>query len=865
MKKIMVTVVSVFVLAIGVDAAFDKVKTYNNTFSDISDTAWYGENVETAYELGFMNGKSEGKFDPDGNVTVVEGITMASRLHAIYRNTELVAGKKAVEEYRFDFDDPSILVDLSKRNSRNINGINFNHAGGFIENGILVVQPNEVNANNSYDPQIKFEGLELLARDYNKVSIRMKRDVLPNPNPDAKRQEVIEFFFETTINQGINGQKLIRINLPSDKELSEWFEVEAELGSHVKWTDIITGIRLDPTNNNGIYYIDHIVFSKSENVKNDNWYDLYVDYAVENGIIEKDKFSTTEYKRNVTRREICDMFASAIPDEHFSPINAVKGIPDIHRDSKNADVYLMLYKAGVLLGADSEGNLKPDNDIKRSEIAAIVNRVALPEARVRGSLDCDWAEQGSEFDVEFEDNQALSNLKIEAEKKDVVNGALVLKALERPNGTPRFDPKIGVANVTIDAKDYVKLKVRMKADFIGEIENQKCDFYFKTQEDTAFGSGKSFVLDFVSESYVDPFGWYILELDLPTNKEWKGIVTEYRFDPSNTNGIYTVDYIRFIKADELLGASHEEMLKEGYTATGLFQDIGFERGFYVSHFEQKKVDLEERKWQDYTNENEKPMWSIGPWWCSVDLWENRDMTTDKYTFRDTKGVNTVIYNPEEKSLSLRVNATKIYDGKPHINEEYKWWPHLYIDQSIKTVPIDKAKNSVTADRMFVEFDVRVTDFKDTINPEGANACQFVLYFGLYSDKDPSSHIAFGFAILNGTASNPAVKPGWAPDSAAHQFMYGIKQAEIYGGMENSFNPQKGVIVTGEEWKHVRLDITPHIERCIEWANRDKAFGVDVTKEDMYFGTCDFGFEISGNYDCTVEIKNLDMIAYNKAN
>ena len=863
MKKIIVALVSVFALAVAVNAAFERVNTYNGTFSDVSDTAWYAENVKTAYELGFMNGKIDGRFDPDGNVTVVEGITMASRLHAIYRNTELVAGKKAVNDYRFDFDDPEILVDLTQRNSRNINGINLNHADGFVENGILVVQPDEVNANNSYDPQIKFEGLELLARDYNKVSIRMKRDALPNPNPDAKRQEVIEFFFETTVDQGINGQKFVRINLPSDKELSEWFEVKAELGSHEKWTDIITGIRIDPTNNNGIYYIDHVVFSKSENIKNDNWYDVYVDYAIENGIIEKDKFSTTEYKRNITRQEICDMFASAIPEEHFTPINDVKGIPDIHRDSKNSDVYLMLYRAGILLGADTEGNLCPDNDIKRSEIAAIVNRVALPESRVRGNVTFDWKEQGSEFDIEFDDVSELSHIKIEAEKKDVVNGALVLKALERPNGTPRFDPKIGVANVNINADDYVKLKVRMKADFIGEIDNRKCDFYFKTQSDPAFSSGKSFVLDFVSESYVDAAGWYILELDLQVNKEWKGIITEYRFDPSNTNGIYTVDYIRFIKADELLGASHEEMLSSGYTATGLFQDIGFERGFYVSHFEQKAVNREERIWLNNSDSEEKPLWSIGPWWCGVDLWENRDMTADKYTLKDTKGVNTVIYNPEDNSLSLRVNATKIYDGKPHIAQEYKWWPHLYIDQSYKTVPYDKVKNSVTADRMFVELDIRVTDFKDTINTDGMNVCQFVLYFALLSDKDPSSHIAFGLSLLNGTSANPTVKPGWAPDSAAHQFMYGIKQAEIYGGMENSFNPEKGVIVTGDEWKHVRLDITPHIERCIEWANRDKAFGVDVSKEDLYFGGCDFGFEIHGNYDCTVEVRNVDIVSYKK--
>ena len=38
----------------------------------------------------------------------------------------------------------------------------------------------------------------------------------------------------------------------------------------------------------------------------------------------------------------------------------------------------------------------------------------------------------------------------------------------------------------------------------------------------------------------------------------------------------------------------------------------------------------------------------------------------------------------------------------------------------------------------------------------------------------------------------------------------------------------------------------------------------VSREDMYFGGGNIGFEIWGNYDCTVEIKNVDIVSYNKA-
>jgi hypothetical protein len=94
-------------------------------------------------------------------------------------------------------------------------------------------------------------------------------------------------------------------------------------------------------------------------------------------------------------------------------------------------------------------------------------------------------------------------------------------------------------------------------------------------------------------------------------------------------------------------------------------------------------------------------------------------------------------------------------------------------------------------------------------------------------------------------------------------MYGMPQTVVFGNLENTFNPAPGVAAVGEEWKKIRLDVTPHIQRAIEWANRDNIFGVKVTKEDMYFTGANIGFEIHGNYDCTFEFKNFNMVAYNK--
>lgn len=72
--------------AVGMDN-FSRTNSYaDGTFSDVIPAAWYARNIADAYEYGLMNGVSDGKFDPDGYVTMGAAAAMASRLHGIYHN-----------------------------------------------------------------------------------------------------------------------------------------------------------------------------------------------------------------------------------------------------------------------------------------------------------------------------------------------------------------------------------------------------------------------------------------------------------------------------------------------------------------------------------------------------------------------------------------------------------------------------------------------------------------------------------------------------------------------------------------------------------------------------------------------------------
>ena len=65
------------------------VNTYTRgMFTDVDETKWYGLDqqgvVATAYEHGLMTGNSATTFNPTGNMTIAEAITIATRVHCYY-------------------------------------------------------------------------------------------------------------------------------------------------------------------------------------------------------------------------------------------------------------------------------------------------------------------------------------------------------------------------------------------------------------------------------------------------------------------------------------------------------------------------------------------------------------------------------------------------------------------------------------------------------------------------------------------------------------------------------------------------------------------------------------------------------------
>jgi len=109
------------------------------------------------------------------------------------------------------------------------------------------------------------------------------------------------------------------------------------------------------------------------------WYKTYLDYAVKNDIVTK---TYANYDVAITRSEFVAIFYAALPASEYTQINTVSDnkIPDVKTTAANAAQIYAFYRAGILTGSD--GNyFYPGNNIKRSEVAAILTRMFEKDAR----------------------------------------------------------------------------------------------------------------------------------------------------------------------------------------------------------------------------------------------------------------------------------------------------------------------------------------------------------------------------------------------------------------------------------------------------------------------------------------------------
>lgn len=104
------------------------------------------------------------------------------------------------------------------------------------------------------------------------------------------------------------------------------------------------------------------------------WYQPYINYAAQYGI----PCVYPDYNAKITRAEYAHIFFAAFPQSfYYEAINTVAdgSIPDVPMNLSYASEIYALYRAGIFSGSDAARNFKPNDNIKRSEVATIVCRM----------------------------------------------------------------------------------------------------------------------------------------------------------------------------------------------------------------------------------------------------------------------------------------------------------------------------------------------------------------------------------------------------------------------------------------------------------------------------------------------------------
>lgn len=140
-----------------------------------------------------------------------------------------------------------------------------------------------------------------------------------------------------------------------------------------------------------IYYADGVSFEQGT-----PWYQVYVDYALQNGILTH---GYSDYTKAATRAEFAVILAASLPDEALSVINSIEdgAIPDVSMPNSFAGAVYKLYRAGILTGNDSVGTFTPYSKIGRNAVAAIVTRMADPALRKSLSLSAKHEKSAKEI------------------------------------------------------------------------------------------------------------------------------------------------------------------------------------------------------------------------------------------------------------------------------------------------------------------------------------------------------------------------------------------------------------------------------------------------------------------------------------
>lgn len=264
------------------------------------------------------------------------------------------------------------------------------------------------------------------------------------------------------------------------------------------------------------------------------WYTPYVDAAVKAGIIKNNEY--TDYNAPALRKQVAKIMAKALPTSYVQAINMFTEIPDLDKKDSAYGSVLRLYNAGILIGSDDQYNFLPETNITRAEVAAIINRLAIPANRKRVITEAEI--EANKIKYYADDIAKLATLgNCVKEKMTVKDGIAYATGNQLDGRNP--DPIVYLTSLvgTLDGKNISKITVGMKWN---ESEsNAAAQIYFTTPDGgwAAERMLKSTRGETAANGVVE------FTFDTTQNAQFANTITGLRFDPFDAAVEFGIEYV----------------------------------------------------------------------------------------------------------------------------------------------------------------------------------------------------------------------------------------------------------------------------------------------------------------------------------
>ena len=217
-----------------------------------------------------------------------------------------------------------------------------------------------------------------------------------------------------------------------------------------------------------------------------------------------------------------------------------------------------------------------------------------------------------------------------------------------------------------------------------------------------------------------------------------------------------------------------------------------------------------------------------------------------YIFEDES--KQLAANPSKGALYFELNGSKEYKRPRKQNEQ---WCHLLLNQGFQNaIRVDDTESIIfTADLNMKKFD----DYMEGNADRGLHCVQFLMYLVVKSENSYDSNTFFWFGLPffdnrypNGMDENIMIDSGGG--GATSKAIYQVDTTEM---MDHGLKVGSPV--------SINFDIKNSLARGLLKA-QNLGHMTHSTVADLTFQSMNIGFEITGTYDCGIELSNYSLTA-----